>query len=253
MGWSIPYCTVKKKRKIAIFFPALDKNTAMAAAAAAPTSFTPPSQPFPTDLRHDLPDHDLLWAHSERVTELMKASSPPKTGLHFRKVLLLPTDKEFRFVWRFFHHDKPTRYALKKIHAVNERHQREVFEAHMGLLEREVRAHQIERDGWETEPRAEQRRVVMQRWDDETLPFSDFQTAEKDGRKRTWSHVRVLPMWHGTSAGKCEAICNAGFTFFGKTTLEGGWLCVCVCVRECLGVCVCVCVCVCVSDSLFQI
>ena len=119
--------------------------------------------------------------------------------------------KELRFAWRFFHHGKPTRYGLWRVHAVHENSQQDIFEAHLSLLELE-RKHQVQEE-MITEPHAEQRRAlpVMQHWDDATrsFPFMDFQTVEPgNGRNRTSICVRVLPMWLGSSAAVCEAICE---------------------------------------------
>ena len=51
-------------------------------ATAAIANFTPPSQAFPADLRHDLPSYDLLWEHGERVSRLMMKTALTLPPMH---------------------------------------------------------------------------------------------------------------------------------------------------------------------------
>ena len=68
----------------------------------------PQPEPLPANLRLDLPDPTIPWAMSERVFKSL-AVLPNAT---YKKTKILPTDKEWRFVWRSFYHDKPTKLSL---------------------------------------------------------------------------------------------------------------------------------------------
>jgi hypothetical protein len=61
-----------------------------------------------------------------------------KSSKLYKKVQVLPTDAEWRFIWRYFHHDKPTKYGLKGIYCVHERHQAKTFELNLSSMEREA-------------------------------------------------------------------------------------------------------------------
>ena len=92
--------------------------------------------PIPLDIRKELPDPLTPWGISQRVFDEMKTSSDP--SLKYKKCQVLPSDPEWRFVWRMFHHDKPRRYGIKSIHCVHDRHQLGAFEMHLSQIEREA-------------------------------------------------------------------------------------------------------------------
>ncbi len=73
---------------------------------------------------------------------------------------------------------------------------------------------------WQKEKRADQRAHVIERWKQATSIFSPFQTMESDGRERV-KQAKILPLWHGSSADKCDSISTSGFVYFGKTSLSG--------------------------------
>ena len=169
--------------------------------------------PIPLDLRKELPDAWIPWGISKRLFAEMQTQG---THTSYKKVQALPTDPEWRFIWRYFHHDKPTRYGIKKIHCVHERNQMTAFESTLSSTEREAPKFQAQ---WNKEPRADQRAEAIDRWKQTTDLFSPFQTLENDGRRKTWNTTKVLPLWHGTSEEVCHSICESGFVYFGKTTL----------------------------------
>ena len=170
--------------------------------------------PIPLDLRKELPDAWIPWGISKRLFAEMQTQGT--NNISYKKVQALPTDPEWRFIWRYFHHDKPTRYGIKKIHCVHERNQMTAFESTLSSTEREAPKFQAQ---WNKEPRADQRAEVIDRWKQTTDLFSPFQTLENDGRRKTWNTTKVLPLWHGTSEEVCHSICESGFVYFGKTTL----------------------------------
>ena len=67
--------------------------------------------PIPHDIRQELPDPLTPWGISERIVQQMK--TPSDATLKYKKCQVLPTDPEWRFVWRMFHHNKPTNTGHK--------------------------------------------------------------------------------------------------------------------------------------------
>jgi hypothetical protein len=180
--------------------------------ALSPLSSQPIS--IPLDLRQELPDPLTPWHISDRIFDEMQQTAAPSQL--YRKAQALPTDAEWRFIWRYFHHDKPTKYGLKRVHCVHERHQMTAFEGNLSSMEREAKAFKA---AWNLEPRADQRAVAIKRWKQTTDIFSPFQTKEADGRLNTWADTKVMPLWHGSSPDKCDSISTSGFVYFGKTSL----------------------------------
>jgi hypothetical protein len=172
----------------------------------------PQPYPIPPDLNRELPNPALPWGISENVFGQMKAQGTAP----YKKVQVLPTDPEWRLVWRLFHHDKPNRYGIGRIYCVHERHQQQAFELNLSSIEREAETFP---PTWKLEPLAAERAVAIDRWKIATQIFSPFQTMESDGRKRTWTQTKVLPLWHGSDKPICDSICKSGFTFFGKTSI----------------------------------
>jgi len=179
----------------------------------APSALKPQPIPIPLDLRKDLVDSKTPWQISQGVFERMQQQ---QGDLKYRKVQLLPTDPDWRFVWRYFHYDKPKTYCIKQIFCVHERHQTKAFEFNLSAIEREAEKFP---PTWQTEPRAEQRAQAISRWEQATKQFEGFSTFEEDNRRRTWNHVKLLPLWHGSDGNICHSISEAGFAFFGKKSI----------------------------------
>ena len=131
---------------------------------------------------------------------------------------VLPTDPEWRFVWRYFHQDKPNHYNIKKNYCIHERHQQQVFELNLSSIERETSTF---KPTWHQEPRVEQRLKAIERWKQLANIFSPFSTMETDGRRRAWEKVKILPLWHGSSEEACESVAKSVFVYFGKISLGG--------------------------------
>lgn len=178
-----------------------------------PSSLQGQPHPLPTDLRQDLPDYWTPWKVSDQIFGQMRSQKGK-----YKKIEILPTDPEWRFVWRYFYHDKPYKYGIKHIYCVHERHQQHTFELNLSSIEREVEKFP---PTWNNEPRSKQRAQAIQRWKEATDPFSPFNTVESDGRKRNWKETKILPLWHGTSGAVGDSIAESGFVYFGKTNLGG--------------------------------
>ena len=167
--------------------------------------------PIPPDIRRELPNQLTPWAISKRIFEEMKTTSSPT--LKYKKCQVLPTDPEWRFVWRLFFHNKPNRYSIKRIYCIHERHQTTSFEHELSNLERDADKF---KPNWKQEPRADQRAKAIERFRIYTQIFSPFSTIESDGRRRNWNKAKVMPLWHGTNETVCQSISESGFVYFGK-------------------------------------
>jgi len=174
----------------------------------------PQQNPIPLDLRKELPDYWIPWGISDRIFGEMKSQG----SCPYKKVQVLPTDPEWRFVWKYFYHDKPNRYGIKRIFCVHERHQQQTFEVNLSSIEREAETF---KPTWNQEPRAMQRARAIERWKSATDLFSPFNTRESDGRRRNWKETKLLPLWHGSGAQICDSIAKSGFVYFGKTSIGG--------------------------------
>ena len=180
--------------------------------------FQPQANPIPLGLRQDLPDPWMPWKMSDRV---FQALAPSQADAPYRRAQVLPTDPEWRFVWRYFYQDKPTHYGIKQIHCIHNAALSGQFEAHLPAQETKAKE-PIFRPTWDQEPRASQRAEAMARWKASADVFSPFKTEDSEGRNRTYIETKVLPLWHGSSAEKVVAIAKSGYAFFGKVALLGG-------------------------------
>ena len=172
-------------------------------------------QSIPLDIRKELSDPHIPWGINKRIFNEMKSQDANNS---YKKVQVLPTDPEWRFVWRYFHQDKPNNYIIKKIYCIHERHQQQAFELNLSSIEREASTFQ---PTWQKEPRAEQRAKAIERWKQSANIFSPFSSMETDGRRRTWKNVKILPLWHGSSEEVCGSVAKSGFVYFGKISLGG--------------------------------
>ena len=123
-------------------------------------------QPIPPDIRKELSDPHTPWLINNRIFNEMKSQSIN----NYKKVQVLPTDPEWSFVWRYFHHDKPNRYSIKKIDCIYERDQQRAFELNLPSIE-------IEASTLEPEEQYiyhTQREKTFERWKQIANIFSPF-------------------------------------------------------------------------------
>ena len=171
-------------------------------------------KPIPKDLRKELSDYNVLWGMSDRIVNEMRSQD---ARCSYKKVQVLPTDPEWRFVWRYFHHDKPNRYTIKRIYCIYEMHQQQDFELNLSHIEKEAA---IFRPTWNQESCAVQRAKAIERWKASADVFSSFNTIEACGRIKSFKEVKILPLWHGSGKVVCDSIAKLGFFYFGKTAIE---------------------------------
>ena len=72
---------------------------------------------IPLDIRKELSDYHLPWSISDRIFNKMKSQQDEHRI--YKRVQVLPTDPEWRFIWRYFHHDKPIQYTIKRVYCIN--------------------------------------------------------------------------------------------------------------------------------------
>ena len=168
--------------------------------------------PIPLDLRKELPELLDSLAISKRIFGEMKQQNET-----YKKVQILPTDPEWRFVWKYFYHDKPKRWGIKQMYCVHERHQQQTFELNLSSIEREAAKF---KPTWDQEPRAPQRAQAIERWKEATNIFSPFNTLENDGRRRDWKETKILPLWHGSSEKPPTPSPNQALSTLAKPRLE---------------------------------
>lgn len=163
---------------------------------------------IPVDLNASTVSQTPWWI-SRRVFKEMETQE----GKPFKCVRVLPTDPEWGFVWRYFHHDKPHRYAISEIFCLHQSSQQKSFEANLHLIEREGAKF---RSTWGQEGRARARAKVIERWRRAAGVFCPFDTSE--GSKHSWEHTKVMPLWHASAKGEevYKSIAESGFVYFGK-------------------------------------
>lgn len=174
------------------------------------------SLPIPADLK--TPHPQTPWRISPNL--FSRISQQPSSDT-YKKQELLPTDPEFPFVYQYFNHQKPTNRSIAKVYCIHNPNEATVFENKLPSLEAEA-SNPFFQQQWATESLAHLRQKVIDRFKSITALFSPFEIQFTSQRKQTFTLTKVLPLWHGSSAVKCDSICRSGFTFFGKHGFTGG-------------------------------
>lgn len=148
----------------------------------ASTSSIPVSLPVPCP--------ESPWRVSSPTFNRLK-QTPAKP---YRKYELLPSDKEYEFVYQYFHAQKPTNRAIKRIFYHNSV-QNTIFEAALTSMEKEANkptfAPQWQNDKIYCKRRAE----MIKRFETTAAPFSPFSINFNDNdRKETFRKVKILPL-----------------------------------------------------------
>jgi tetratricopeptide (TPR) repeat protein/ankyrin repeat protein len=107
---------------------------------------------------------------------------------------------------------KPHNYAISKIFCIHQPFHSQGFEAELVNIDEEA---QKFLPRWNTEKESERKKVVIQRWKEQTQAFEPIQIPLA-GQVASLSAAKVLLLWHGSNEAKCESICSSGFTYFGK-------------------------------------
>ena len=172
---------------------------------------TSPITLIPLDLRKEFSDYNVPCGISERIFNKMK--SQEARGI-YKRVKVIPSDPEWHFVWRYFHHDKPNKYGIKRIYCINKIQQQKAFELNLSSMEREAKTFQ---PTWNQEPRVKQRTKAIELWKKAANVFSPFST-NKNNERENFEYAKIIPLWHISSKAVCNSGSESGFIYFGKTS-----------------------------------
>ena len=112
---------------------------------------------LPANIKDEIPNPSIPWLISDELFARLQAV-PTKKDIAYRKVAVLPTDPEWRFVWKYFSHDGPNRYMIKSIYCVHHRKRMQTFENQ--LIDQDRAAKQFP-SNWNQESNPELREKVM--------------------------------------------------------------------------------------------
>ena len=176
---------------------------------------------FPTsgslsNLRHLLPNTETPWKLSVGVEGRLEVTAP-QGNLSYKRCQILPMDKEWDFVCASFEAQRPKKYGIKRIWAVQQKGQTQTFEHHLSNVESLGATFKPD---WQNEASRPQREKIIQRWKRITDFYAPFQLEER--RAIPFTQAKVLPLWHGSSEGKCQSICESGFIIPGKHNVGQG-------------------------------
>jgi hypothetical protein len=134
----------------------------------------------------------------------------------FKLCEVLNTDPELQFILKYFEHQKPPGYSIKRVVCIHNPDQTTFFEAGLKNMERESNNPVFAPKGKGEEPKADRARVLA-RWESQASQFSPVEIKSLSSRGiDTCTKVKVLPLWHGSTKEVCQSICWSGFTSFGK-------------------------------------
>ena len=166
---------------------------------------------IPLDIRKELYDYDIPLRVNDRIFNKMENQGIQGS---YKKVQVLPTDPEWRFVWRYFHHDKPNKYGIKRIYCIYKIQQQRAFELNISSIEIEAKTFQ---PTWNQEPRVTQRAQAIELWKQTADVFSPF-AIMKANERENFEYVKIIPLWHVRSKSVCNSEPETGFIYFGKTS-----------------------------------
>jgi len=171
--------------------------------------------PIPSNL--PIPNPETPWRISP---DLFAQMDKQETTLPYKKWQLQTSDPEFQFVHQYFSAMQPTNRAIKAVWCVQDSAQSNLFESNIAKMEKEANNPYFQPKWRAKENSQRERQEASGRFDVMASLFSPFSIKWPNSRKDTYSKTKVLPLWHGSDAQKCDSICQSGFSFFGKH-LEG--------------------------------
>jgi hypothetical protein len=171
------------------------------------------SQPFPPHLKSHHPNPQTPWNFSEPLFRRVQNYTSDKS---FKLCEVLNTDPELNFILKYFEHQKPSGYSIKRVVCIHNVDHTQVFEGTLKNQEREANNPFFAPKGKDEEPRTDRVRVLS-RWESQASQFSPVEINSLSSRGTdTCTKVKVLPLWHGSTKEVCQSICWSGFTSFGK-------------------------------------
>jgi hypothetical protein len=153
------------------------------------------------------------WNFSELLFKRVQNYSSDKS---FKLCEVLSTDPELNFILKYFEHQKPPGYSIKRVVCIHNPDHTQMFESTLKNMEREASNPVFTPKGKDEEPKADRARVLV-RWEAQASQFSPLEIKSMTSRGTdTFSKAKVLPLWHGSTKEVCQSICWSGFTSFGK-------------------------------------
>ena len=143
------------------------------------------------------------------------------TNNFYKKCEITSNDPEWSFVQSYFASHPPENRHIGRVHCIHTPESTGAFEYQIRILEKEA-GQPVFAPKWNKEPEVALRQKVNDRWKEMTAPYSPFIVQGTNQRKDTYTKVKILPLWHGTTAAVCDSICKTGFTSFGKHALIQG-------------------------------
>jgi hypothetical protein len=171
------------------------------------------SQSLPPHLKSHHPNPQTPWNFSEPLFKRVQNYTSDKS---FKLCEVLNTDPDLQFILKYFEHQKPPGYSIKRVVCIHNVDHTQVFEGTLKNQEREANNPFFASKGKDEEPITDRVRVLS-RWESQASQFSPVEINSLSSRGTdTCTKVKVLPLWHGSTKEVCQSICWSGFTSFGK-------------------------------------
>ncbi|MBS0649281.1 MAG: hypothetical protein JSS10_08680 [Verrucomicrobia bacterium] len=171
------------------------------------------TQPFPPHLKSHHPNPQTPWNFSEPLFKRVQNYTSDKS---FKLCEVLTTDPDLQFILKYFEHQKPPGYSIKRVVSIHNPDQTTFFEAGLKNMERESNNPIFAPKGKNEDPITDRVRVLS-RWESQASQFSPVEIKSLSSRGTdTCTKAKVLPLWHGSTKEVCQSICWSGFTSFGK-------------------------------------
>ena len=173
------------------------------------------SSTLPPNFRPYLPNKETPWhVSSEVFQKLLKSGGDQKYSIK-------PNDPEWPFIDQCFSYQTPPNRSIKHAYCIHNPEVTRKFEANIPTIDKRAQdpffAPKLNN---ETLPAL--RKKTLERWEETAKYYSPFSITWEGKRKDTYSHAKILPLWHGSNSQTIQSIAKTGFTFFGKQKMDQG-------------------------------
>ena len=181
---------------------------------------------LPADLAGTIPNPDTPWRVSKELFK--KLQFRPDQQDSYTSCDITEADREYKFVHASFNYQIPTNRMIGRIRCIHNPQMTRAFETKIHSMEEQARDPYFASNWPEGDPSfvKELRKATLAFWEEEVRPFSPFyiRSKKEDGteRKDEYEHVKILPLWHGSSDEKCDSIARLRFARFGKHDFAQG-------------------------------
>lgn len=122
---------------------------------------------------------------------------------------------EWEFIHQYFEKSRPHNRIIKEVRYIENFELTQMFETALPNMEVEAK-HPFYKPGWRDQGNP-QREQTFERWKRMTDQYSPFSLEGSDRQPgEVFHHVKILPLWQGSSRISCEGISHSGFTITGK-------------------------------------